>query len=73
VWEIGYEDGRYIELTGACPVADFGINGVEPSDIRVIKSRRMRWVGHITHMGEVRNAYSIFCWKTGREQTTWKT
>jgi hypothetical protein len=28
-------------------------------DIRVIKSRRMRWVGHVTCMGERRNAYKI--------------
>jgi hypothetical protein len=30
-----------------------------PSIIRVIKSRRMRWVGHVARMGEVRNAYNI--------------
>jgi hypothetical protein len=27
--------------------------------IRVIKSRRMRWVGHVVCMGEMVNAYSI--------------
>jgi hypothetical protein len=27
--------------------------------ILVIKSRRMGWVGHVAHMEEVRNAYSI--------------
>jgi hypothetical protein len=27
--------------------------------IRVIESRRMRWVGHMVHMGEIR-----FNWKT---------
>jgi hypothetical protein len=25
--------------------------------VRVIKSRRMRWTGHVTRMGEKRNAY----------------
>jgi hypothetical protein len=25
----------------------------------MIKSRRMRWAGHVTRMGEKRNAYSI--------------
>jgi hypothetical protein len=30
-----------------------------PSIIRVIKSRRMRWAGHATRMGERRNAYRI--------------
>jgi hypothetical protein len=29
------------------------------SIIRVIKSRKMRWAGHVARMGEVRNAYSI--------------
>jgi hypothetical protein len=30
-----------------------------PSIIRIIKSRRMRWAGHIARMGERRNAYRI--------------
>jgi hypothetical protein len=25
--------------------------------IRMIKSRRMRWAGHVAHIGEKRNAY----------------
>jgi hypothetical protein len=25
-------------------------------NIRVMKSRRMRWAGHVTHMGEMKNA-----------------
>jgi hypothetical protein len=28
-----------------------------PSIIRIIKSRRMRWAGHVAQMGEKRNAY----------------
>jgi hypothetical protein len=28
-----------------------------PSIIRIIKSRRMRWAGHVVRMGEKRNAY----------------
>jgi hypothetical protein len=27
-----------------------------PSIIRIIKSRRMRWAGHVARMGEKRNA-----------------
>jgi hypothetical protein len=27
--------------------------------IRVIKERRMRWAGHVAHMGKVRNAYIL--------------
>jgi hypothetical protein len=31
--------------------------------IRMIKSRRMRWVGHVALMGEMRNSYSILVGK----------
>jgi hypothetical protein len=30
-----------------------------PNVIRMIKSRRMRWAGHVVRMGERRNAYRI--------------
>jgi hypothetical protein len=30
-----------------------------PSIFRIIKSRRMRWVGHVARMGEKRNAYRL--------------
>jgi hypothetical protein len=30
-----------------------------PSIIRIIKSRRMRWEGHVARMGEKRNAYRL--------------
>jgi hypothetical protein len=30
-----------------------------PGIVRVIKARRMRWAGHVSHMGEVRGAYNI--------------
>jgi hypothetical protein len=30
-----------------------------PNIIRVIKSRRMRWVGHVACMGYLTNAYRI--------------
>jgi hypothetical protein len=30
-----------------------------PNIIRVIKSRRMRWAGHVARMGEMRGAYRI--------------
>jgi hypothetical protein len=30
-----------------------------PSIIRMIKSRRMRWAGHVTCMGMILNAYRI--------------
>jgi hypothetical protein len=34
-----------------------------PSIIRIIKSRRMRWTGHVARMGEKRNVYRLLVWK----------
>jgi hypothetical protein len=38
-----------------------------PSIIRIIKSRRMRWAGHVARIGEKRNAYKIL-WESQRER-----
>jgi hypothetical protein len=34
-----------------------------PTVVRVIKSRRMRWVGHVAWMGEGRDVYRVFVGK----------
>ena len=34
-----------------------------PNIIRVIKSRRMRWVGHVARMGESRGVYRVLVGK----------
>ena len=34
-----------------------------PNIVRVIKSRRMRWAGHVARMGEERGVYRIFVGK----------
>jgi hypothetical protein len=34
-----------------------------PSIVRIIKSRRMRWVGHVARMGEKRNVYRLLVGK----------
>jgi hypothetical protein len=34
-----------------------------PNIIRMIKSRRMRWAGHVARIGEKRNAYRILVGK----------
>jgi hypothetical protein len=45
--------------------------------IRIIKSRRMRWVGHIARIGEKRNAYRLLVGKPegkrplGRPRRRW--
>jgi hypothetical protein len=32
-------------------------------NVRVIKSRRFRWAGHVTHMGEGRGVYRVLVGK----------
>jgi hypothetical protein len=34
-----------------------------PTNVRVIKSRRMRWAGHVAHMGERRGMYRVLVGK----------
>ena len=34
-----------------------------PNVVRVIKSRRMRWAGHVVRMGEERGAYRVLVGK----------
>jgi hypothetical protein len=49
-----------------------------PSIIRVITSRRMRWMGYVAHMGDNRNAYNILVRKPiekrllGRSRHRWE-
>jgi hypothetical protein len=42
--------------------------------IRIIKSRRMRWIRHVARMGEKRNAYRISEGKIplGRPRRRWE-
>jgi hypothetical protein len=48
-----------------------------PSIIRIIKSRRIRWVGHVAQMGEKRNVYRLLVGKPegkrpiGRPRCRW--
>jgi hypothetical protein len=44
-----------------------------PSIIRMIKSRRMRVVGHVARIREKRNAYRILVGKSEGKETTGKT
>jgi len=36
-------------------------------DIRVKKSRRMRWAGQVAHMGAIKNTYNIFVGRLERK------
>ena len=40
-----------------------------PNIVRVIKSRRMRWAGHVACMGEERGVYRVLVWKPEGETT----
>jgi hypothetical protein len=43
-----------------------------PIVIRIIKSRRMKWAGHVARMEEKRNVYRLLVGKPeGRRTTTW--
>jgi len=41
-----------------------------PNIVRVIKSRRMRWAGHVARMGEERGCIGS-CWGNRRERENW--
>jgi hypothetical protein len=49
-----------------------------PDIIRQVKSRRMRWAGHVARMGEERKVYKVLVGKPegkrplGRPRRTWK-
>jgi hypothetical protein len=36
---------------------------VSPNVIRVIKSRKLRWLGQVAQMGEMKNLYKFLVWK----------
>ena len=48
-----------------------------PNIVRVIKSRRMKWAGHVAHMGEERGAHRVLVGKPegkrplGRPRRRW--
>jgi hypothetical protein len=59
--------GGWIKLRGAAPSVFL------LSIIRIIKSTRMRWVGHVAQMGEKRNVYRLLVRKRplGRPKCRW--
>jgi hypothetical protein len=65
-WRSLHKEGSYINLYAS------------PNIIRVIKSKRMRWAGHVTRTVDMRNAYSILVGKPegkrplGRPRCRWE-
>jgi hypothetical protein len=49
-----------------------------PNIMWVVKSRRMRWAGHVVHMGEERGVHRVLVWKPegkrplGRPRRRWE-
>jgi hypothetical protein len=44
-----------------------------PNVVRVIKSRKMRWAGHVARMGVGERCLQGFGWKARRKETAGKT
>ena len=66
---------KWEEVTGEWTRLNIeALNGLvcSPNIVRVIKSRIMRWAGHVVRTGESRVLYR-FWWENLREGTTWKT
>jgi len=71
---------RRDEVTGECRRLHNGkLNDLNPSPniMRVIKSRRMRWAGHVARMGDERGVYRVLVGKPegrkplGRPRCRW--
>jgi hypothetical protein len=43
-----------------------------PNNVRVIKSRRMRWAGHVARMGERRGVYRVLMGKPEGKRPLWR-
>jgi len=43
-----------------------------PNIVRVIKSRRMKWAGHVARMGEERRAYRVLVGKPEGKRPLWR-
>jgi len=44
-----------------------------PNIVRVIKSRRIRWAGHVARMGKEKGLYKVSVGETGGKETTGET
>ena len=71
---------RRDEVTGECRrlhSEEINVLYCSPTIVRVIKSRRMRWAGHVARMGEERGVYRVLVGKPegrrpmGRPRLRW--
>jgi len=68
---------RGTEYRGGLPIEELNDLYCSPNIVRVIKSRRMRWAGHVARMSEERGVYRVFLRKPegkrplGRPRRRW--
>jgi len=43
-----------------------------PNIVRMIKSRRMRWAGHVARMSEIRGVYRVLVGKPEGKRPLWR-
>jgi len=75
-----YVPYRYLWMVWSYSIFPHLINGLHssPNTERAIKSRRMRWAGHVARMGEGRGVYRVFVGKhegrrpLGRPRRRWE-
>jgi len=63
------------EVTGECrTLHNEELNDLysSPNIVRVIKSRRMRWEGHVARMGERRGVYRVLVGKPEGKRRFWR-
>jgi hypothetical protein len=69
--------GRWMGCGENCIMMNFSLYS-SPNIVRVIKSRRLRWVEHVAHMGEGRGVYRVLVGKPkgkrplGRPRNKWE-
>jgi hypothetical protein len=56
---------RYTEIKNLT----FNFYSLPNTNIMVIKSRKIRWAGHVAHMGDTRNPYKILVGKTEEKRS----
>jgi hypothetical protein len=65
--EIIWDHQREFRRNRSTPDQVFCILYSSPNNVRVIKSRKMRWAGHAARMGDRRGVYRVLVEKPGRK------